>query len=300
MVLSGWHYKSAWQAIRACWKTGTPVLVRSDSHLKTPRHPLKVKAKWPFYRLFIPRLDICLPVGTWSREYFLHYGAHPDHVFELPHIVDSDRIAAEAAGWMKQRTELRQKWGFGEEEVVFLFAGKFIGRKRPLDFVRAIAQARRRGARVSGLMVGDGFLRPACEAETRESAAPIRFAGFLNQKEIIQAYVASDAMVLPSDGGETWGLVVNEAMVCGRPCFLTDQVGCAPDLIDEGQTGAIYPCGDVVKLVALLQQYADRQRLSAMGDYARQKIASYSPETAADRLVKAVRHSIAGIQCKAV
>ena len=38
------------------------------------------------------------------------------------------------------------------------------------------------------------------------------FAGFLNQSEIPRAYVAADCIVLPSDYGETWGLVVNEAM----------------------------------------------------------------------------------------
>jgi len=41
VVVNGWHYKSLWQAIRACWTAGVPVLVRSDSHLHTPRHPLK-------------------------------------------------------------------------------------------------------------------------------------------------------------------------------------------------------------------------------------------------------------------
>jgi len=289
IVLSGWHYKSAWQAIRACRKTGTPVLVRSDSHLNTPRNPLKAKMKWPFYRMFIPRLDVCLPVGTWSRDYFLHYGARPERVFQLPHIVDSDRIASEAAGWTEKRSELRRKWNLAEDEVVYVFAGKFIEKKRPLDFVRAIAQARRMGARVSGLIVGDGFLRPVCEAAAKESNAPVRFAGFLNQREIIQAYVAADAMVLPSDGRETWGLVVNEAMVCGKPCFLTDQVGCGPDLIDEGRTGAIYPCGDVDKLGGLLVQYADAQTLNAMGERSRRKIQPYSPKIAADRLVEAVR-----------
>jgi glycosyltransferase involved in cell wall biosynthesis len=165
VVLIGWNYKSAWQAIRACWKTGTPVMVRGDSHLRTPRHPAKMAAKWPFYRLFIPRLDSCLAVGTWSREYFLHYGAHPDRVFKVPHIVDSGRISAAASRSMEQRSELRRKWGLADEDVVFLFAGKFIEKKRPLDFVRSIGQACRMGARVSGLMVGDGALRSACVAE---------------------------------------------------------------------------------------------------------------------------------------
>src|ERR1700687_3863922 len=81
VMVNGWHYKSAWQAIRACWKTKTPVMVRSDSHLHTQRHLLKRIAKRPFYSWFIPKLDACLPVGRWSKDYFLHYGARVDRVF---------------------------------------------------------------------------------------------------------------------------------------------------------------------------------------------------------------------------
>jgi glycosyltransferase involved in cell wall biosynthesis len=248
---------------------------------------VKLAAKWPFYRFFIPRLDSCLSVGIWSREYFIYYGAHPDRIFEVPHIVDSDRISAEASGWMEKRGELRRKWDLPEDDVVFLYSGKFTEGKRPLDFVRSIDQACRLGARVSGLMVGDGALRAACAAEAKTSAAPIRFTGFLNQSEIVQAYAAADALVFPS-AGETWGLVVNEAMLCGIPCFLSDRVGCGPDLIAEGKTGAVFPCGDVPKLGALLRQYADRQRLSSMGESAREKINGYSPRVAADRLIGAV------------
>jgi glycosyltransferase involved in cell wall biosynthesis len=110
--------------------------------------------------------------------------------------------------------------------------------------------------------------------------------------------VAADALVLPSDGGETWGLVVNEAMVCGRPCLVSDQVGCGPDLIEEGRTGAIFPCGDVDKLAALLKQYANRDTLRDMGGLAREKMGGYSPEVAAKRLVEAVQRTLTRNQCR--
>jgi glycosyltransferase involved in cell wall biosynthesis len=297
VVLNGWHYKSAWQAMYACWRTGIPVMARGDSHLKTPRHPVKARVKWPFYRMFIPRLDSCLPAGAWSRDYFLHYGAAPDRIFEVPHVVDLDRISAAALQWSEQRVELRRKWGLSEDDAVWMFAGKFIAKKRPLDFVRAIGQARRMGARVSGLMVGDGPLKSDCAAIAAESGAPVSFTGFLNQGEIVPAYIAVDALLLPSDGGETWGLVVNEAMACGRPCFVSDQVGCGPDLIEAGRTGATFPCGDGNTLAALLKQYSDRGQLSAMGQRARMKIERYSPAIAADRLAFAVHSTLTRSRC---
>jgi glycosyltransferase involved in cell wall biosynthesis len=292
VVVHGWHYKSAWQAIRACRKAGVPVLVRSDSHLRTERHVMKRAAKWPFYRWFIPRLDACLPVGQWSRDYFCHYGADPSRVFVVPHCVDTARFSRQAVSLAAQRSDLRERWRLDPGSVVWLFAGKFIEKKRPLDFVKAIARAQQLGVSLQGLMVGDGPLRPVCESYADANQANIRFAGFLNQSEIAQAYVAADALALPSDGGETWGLVVNEAMVCGRSCLVSDHVGCGPDLIEEGRTGGIFRLDDVDSFAAALWKYSSPETLARMGELAFRKIQEQSVGSTAARLMEAVEQTI--------
>ena len=224
VLVNGWHYKSAWQAIWACWT------VKSQSHgpgrlaLAYPTQAsLKRAVKSFTYRRFIPRFDACLAAGQWSREYFLHYGARPERIFLVPHAIDSRRFQIEAECLEPRRPELRKEKDLDENAIVFMFSGKFIPKKRPMDFVCAIERAVRRNPRIQGLMVGDGPLRAGCEDLVRERSAPIRFTGFLNQSQITKAYVVSDALVLPSDGGETWGLVVNEAMACARPCIVSDK-----------------------------------------------------------------------------
>ena len=287
VLVNGWHYKSAWQAIWACWKSGVKVLVRGDSHLHTPRGPLKKLAKSLAYRRFIPRFDACLAVGQWSREYFLYYGARPERIFFVPHAVDNQRIAAECRRWEPIRSQLRSQWVLDEKTVVFAFAGKFIEEKRPMDFVQAIDRAARQGAAVQGLMVGDGPLRAGCEDFVRAHRSPIRFTGFLNQSQIVAAYVASDLLVLPSDGGETWGLVVNEAMTCSRPCIVSDHVGCGPDLIEVGRTGAIFPLGDVDALAALMTGLArDPSHLDFMSTEARRRIQKHSIQAAVEGVLQ--------------
>lgn len=59
-----------------------------------------------------------------------------------------------------------------------------------------------------------------------------------------RAYVAADVVVLPSDYGETWGLVINEAMATGLPAIVSNRVGCAGDLVVDGETGAVTPFGE--------------------------------------------------------
>lgn len=289
VLINGWHYQSAWQAMLACWKTKTPVMVRSDSHLHTHRSPAKMIAKWPMYRWFIPKLDACIAVGQWSREYFLHYGAQPEKIFTIPHVVD-DYFGQEAERLQAQRNKLRTDWSLEPYATVFLFVGKFIEKKRPMDLLKAIHWSLKRGSNVAGLMVGDGPLRASCEEFVRSEKLPVEFSGFLNQSEISKAYVAADALVLPSDGGETWGLVVNEAMSCGLPAFVSDQVGCGPDMIIGKKTGYVFPMGDHVALGGLVSSFGgDERKREVMSKRAKQLARSYSPAVAAEATIEAVR-----------
>lgn len=289
VLINGWHYKSAWQAMRACWKIKTPIMVRSDSHLHTRRSIFKRTAKRPFYSWFVSKLDACLPVGKWSSEYFLHYGAPPQRLFIVPHAVDTNYFKSESERLTPQRQTLRAQWGLYDSAVVFLFAGKFIEKKRPLDFVQAVSEAAKTNSQVAGLMVGDGRLRGACEDLVRSNNVPIKFAGFLNQSQMSTAYVIADALILPSDGGETWGLVVNEAMACGVPCFVSDKVGCGPDLIIRDQTGAVYPLGDTKALGQILSQFAgNRNQRARMREEAGTHSHKYRVSVAVERTVQAV------------
>ena len=286
-LVTGWYNRSYWQAITAGWRTGTPLLVRGDSHLATPRATWKRAVKEVGYRAFIPRFDGYLVVGERSRAYYLHYGADPQRMHFVPHFVDAQffRSRAEAA----DRPALRAGYKLAPDARVVLFAGKFTSVKRPLDFVEAVAALARREGGVEALMVGDGPLRPQVEAAIARTGAPIRLAGFLNQSEMPGAYALADALAVPSET-ETWGLVVNEAMACGLPVAVSDAVGCAPDLVDEGRTGTTYPAeGGADGLLDALERL-----LPLVGDPAAhraldQKTTTYSLDRAVAGTLDAVR-----------
>jgi glycosyltransferase involved in cell wall biosynthesis len=288
LVINGWHFKGAFQAMIAAWRQGLPVLLRSDSHLRTARSLSTLVVKKLAYPRFIRRAQGFLAAGSLAKDYFLHYGAAPDRVFVVPHCVDNDRIAREAAKWIGERTKIRAAWNVKDDQLAWLFAGKFVAKKRPLDFVRTIAALVRRDGRSVGVMIGDGPLRNECEDYVRAHDIPVRFAGFLNQSEIVRGYVGGDALLLPSDAGETWGLVVNEAMLCGLPCFVSDQAGCGPDLIREGVTGALFPFGDPEGCAALLAGYSQPEVLARMGVAARNNCNWFSVDKVTAALAAAV------------
>jgi glycosyltransferase involved in cell wall biosynthesis len=101
---------------------------------------------------------------------------------------------------------------------------------------------------------GDGELRSVVEERVRSRSLPgVRFAGFLNQTELPRAYMSADLMVLPSAYGETWGMVVNEAMNFGLPVIVSDRVGCVGDLVRDGVNGFVFESGNLEALVQALR-----------------------------------------------
>ena len=80
------------------------------------------------------------------------------------------------------------------------------------------------------------------------------FVQFQNQSMMPVVYRLGDALVLPSGYGETWGLAVNEAQACGRPALVSDCVGCARDIVREGENGMMFRTDDWDDCVSALKR----------------------------------------------
>jgi glycosyltransferase involved in cell wall biosynthesis len=183
------------------------------------------------------------------------------------------------------REEARREWTVGADDFVCVFVGKLDEGKRPDDLIRAASLLD--DARIVLVFVGTGPLEASCRRLVQELGVEGRFLGFLNQSELGRAYGVSDCLVLPSES-ESWGLVVNEAMATGLPCVVSDRVGCAPDLIDAGRTGEIYPGGDVKALsLALRRLVEERAQGKRRSGACLSKIRDYSYEAATRGLIQA-------------
>jgi glycosyltransferase involved in cell wall biosynthesis len=181
----------------------------------------------------------------------------------------------------------------GEDVLVALFVGKFISKKRPQDLIHALAHLQRRGNNSIGVFVGAGELEHALHQESKRLNVTVRFEGFRNQTELPRYYALADVLVLPSDGGETWGLVVNEAMACGLPAVVSDAVGCAPDLIDQGKTGFVFPVADSGSLAQRMESLLDlKLRGHDFRPALEEKMKAYSVEAAVSGTLKAI-HALA-------
>jgi glycosyltransferase involved in cell wall biosynthesis len=308
VLVNGWQLFSYWQAIRAAGADSIPVLVRGDSQLESSSRPFRGLLKRLVYPRMLRSFDACLAVGRRNADYYRHYGVPDARIHRSAHCVDNDLFARAAADTRRRRDEVRRELGIPAAAVVFMFAGKLIEKKRPLDFLEALRRTCQKHTDVWGLIVGDGPLKAVVDDYRRTHDIPCAMVGFQNQRRIAATYAAADALILPSTSGETWGLVVNEAMASGLPAIVSDQVGCAPDLVVENETGFTYPCGDVAALAECVDALAgDRPRRDRMSARASTHIAAFSPEAAAAGVLQAiedlprgsqVRQQVGGTSCR--
>jgi glycosyltransferase involved in cell wall biosynthesis len=271
VLVMGWQVQGLVQILAAARRRGLPVLLRGESGDQPPR-PWAVRL---LHRLLLGQASAVLTVGEANDRFYRVNGVPEDRRFPSPYGVDNGFFAEGAAQWAPRRAELRARWAIPPQAFCFLFVGKLQEKKHPLDLLKALQQlvAQSEAPAVHLLIVGTGELEAACRAQVAAAALPVTFAGFLNQKEITAAYAVSDALVLPSGFGETWGLVVNEAMASGLPAIVSDRVGCARDLVHDAETGLVVPFRDVEALSAALGRMARHPEAAArMGRAARERV----------------------------
>ena len=276
-----------WIALAAARRQGIATLLRDEATLiSAPRSTARQRAKHLFMAMLRTQVDGLLAIGSRNRDYYLAHGFAPERIFHMPYCVDNGTFATAAAP-DALRAELRLEPG----RPVILFVSKLQARKHPEHLLAAYR--RLEGPKPYLLFAGDGELRATLEAEAAGDP-DVRFLGFQGQSTLGSLLALADVFVLPSVH-EPWGLVVNEAMSAGCALVLSDQVGCAADLVKPGENGLTYPAGDIDALAAALGQVLGTPGLSdRMGAESRRLIAGWSFEEDVAGLRRALAATVPG------
>lgn len=225
-------------------------------------------------RLVLRAADQLIAVSDAIERWLVASGVEPARVMVIPNAVDMSRWENTEG----KRRELRSWLGIAGASVI-----GFVGTLKPwhgtATLIRAVAYLHRRGLKPRLLVVGDGPERPGLQelAECEGIAHAMLFAGAVPH-EHVPAYVAAmDVAVAPYDRADNFyfsPLKLFEYMASGRPVVAAD-VGQVRDFVRHGETGWLYPPGNVQALAdgiaALLN---DAGRAVALGHAARSLVAS--------------------------
>src|ERR1700722_8023045 len=277
----GYVRATFWIAYFASRSVGIPFIFGTDASRNEPRDGSKSKLAikkilWPAVFSLAGQV---LTASSAGRDMMISLGFRPEKVSMTLDTVDNDWWLAQANA--VDRDEARKSFGFAPREKIILFCAKLQPWKCPMDLLQAFALAEIPNAKL--VFVGDGAQRAELENEAaqRKIADKVQFLGFVNQSQLPKLYKAADLMVIPSHY-EPFGLVVNEAMLCGCPVVASDRVGAVRDLVTHTETGYVYPCGVTDILAPLLQTaLSDPIPLESIRQKALQRISMWTPQASA-------------------
>ena len=151
------------------------------------------------------------------------------------------------------------------ERQNLLFVGRLEPRKGLATLIRALI---RLGPKAPPLWVaGDGYLRP--QLEQQACGLDVTFLGEVSEEQKWTLLRRARLLVAPSTGGESFGIVLTEAMACGTPPLAADNPGYREVLREQGET-LIFPVDDDAtlahRLSLLMGDPARLQQLKSWGE----------------------------------
>jgi glycosyltransferase involved in cell wall biosynthesis len=293
VMICGYYFASAWIAAAAAKRFGVPIIFVSDSHsLRSWRtqSAWKLRLKGALLHWIFSLSQAVVVSSSGGVEYLKSLGYPAGRISLAPTAVNN-------AWWIEQalqanRGAVRASWKVPEEACVALFCAKLQQWKGPMDLLEAFGRANVPDSYL--VFCGDGPERSALEGRAAQLglADRLRFLGFVNQSQLPSVYCSADIFVLPSLF-EPFGLVVNEAMLCGLPVVVSDRVGAKFDLVRPGENGYVFPAGNVEALAAVLGEILeDPEKRSRMGAAARRGMETWSPREYTEGMARAVQLAV--------
>ena len=188
-------------------------------------------------------VDHFLTPSRFAKEKLVQNGFNPQKITVLPHFQKLPAQAPPNAG----------------ANAPILYFGRLSPEKGVADLLWAMKHL----PHVQLQIAGDGPQRSELEALARElGLANVKFAGHVGGKVLDYMIASSRFTVLPSRAYETLGKTILESYAWGRPVIASD-LGSRRELIDQGETGLLYPPGNVEQLGKAISFLAQRPELAA-------------------------------------
>jgi phosphatidylinositol alpha-mannosyltransferase len=133
------------------------------------------------------------------------------------------------------------------------------------------------------LVAGPGDL---ADLDDAASPAGLTFLGKVSEQDKARMLRSVDVYVAPNTGGESFGMILTEAMAAGTPVLASD-LDAFRRVLDRGRAGVLFPTGDAGALAEALDGLlADPARRAELAGRARQVVAAFDWPVIAQRVLE--------------
>ena len=252
-------------------RTGVPFVLTAQGGLPRimGRNTLKILYDRNFGARILSSAARLHALNELEREQFIDLGVDPQRIAILPNGVDLDQYQS-----LPSFTGFRARFDIPEEAPIILFLAR-VNKIKGVDFlVSSFNMLREVYPDAVLVIVGpdDGYLQEVKhQVQVLGIEKQVRFTGYLDGDDKLQAYQAASVYVLPS-AYEMFAITLLESLACGTPIIATDRCGLA-DFVRQNDLGSIVNYGDVkglkTEIVRILGHPVDVERRA---DYGREYV----------------------------
>ena len=226
-------------------------------------------------KLIVNRANAFFCFGKTSAEYLESLGVKPAQIpVRNAAVIDEEVVSSRYHAGKQENVNIARV-------ARFVFVGRLAPEKNLETLLRAFAKVVPLDAALwpwELMFIGDGPERSSLEKLTKELQLEhkVLFMGGLPWYKVPDMLVHCDVLVLPSKS-EPWGLVVNEAMVCGLPVIVSKNCGCVADLVENGVNGFTFDPDSQQELETAMTFFIrNLDKIAVFGQASRQLIAPFS------------------------
>ncbi|MFF3555159.1 glycosyltransferase family 4 protein [Streptomyces tsukubensis] len=235
----------------ACWAAQGPIV--ATFHTSNPRSRAMIAA-YPILQPALEKISARIAVSEYARRTLVeHLGGD---AVTIPNGVDVSFF---------EHAEPRKEWQGEPDAGVLGFIGRIDEPRKGLPvLMKALPKilAARPGTRL--LVAGRGDEAEAVASLPTEMRSRVEFLGMVSDEDKAKLLRSVDVYVAPNTGGESFGIILVEAMSAGAPVLASD-IDAFAQVLDQGAAGELFANEDPDSLAdAAIRLLGDPERRAAL------------------------------------
>ena len=233
-------------------------------------------------RLYMERIGVRIAVSEEARRTLIEH--HGGDAVIIPNGVETASF---------RTAQPLDQWVATDERPVIVFLGRLDEPRKGLGIFAGVIE------RVLEAIPGARFLiagrgdAPDIRAAVARFGDSVSFLGGISDEEKESLLARASIYVAPQTGGESFGIVLVEAMAA-RTTVVASDIPAFRAVLEDGRAGALFDTGSSDSLAsALVELLGDHERLDALADAGQRASAQYDWEVVADKVFEVYKLAIA-------
>ena len=233
-------------------------------------------------RLYMERIGVRIAVSEEARRTLIEH--HGGDAVIIPNGVETASF---------RTAQPLDQWVATDERPVIVFLGRLDEPRKGLGiFAGAIERVLEAIPGARFLIAGRGDA-PDIRAAVARFGDSVSFLGGISDEEKESLLAGASIYVAPQTGGESFGIVLVEAMAA-RTTVVASDIPAFRAVLEDGRAGALFDTGSSDSLAsALVELLGDHERLDALADAGQRASAQYDWEVVADKVFEVYKLAIA-------